>query len=221
MSSLALLVQIAGSSSWCLWTQGPTVLAAAEIGLSAETLCACGASSVQVEALLNTIRAASQERFAIASTRSAVASAARVLVVIEAQLASDPLNQSLRSQRAAAESALSTAKDAHEHAKTTRRQSAMNDLGPSQSEALFRLIRNGSMRAPLAIKVGAWTPLMSKRIEAALIAEQRSLAAIASMPEGAANLLAEVRADPAVVAAAQSLSTNLSAIRAVFEACQN
>lgn len=221
LPSLAILAPIAGGSSSCLWTQGPTVQAAAEIGLSADTLCACGASSVQVESLLNTIRAATQERSAIASTRSAVASAARALGVIEAQLAGDPLNQALRNQRSAAESELAAAREAHEQAKSVLRDAAMASLTPVQSDTLLRLIHNGSMRAPLAIKAGAWTPLMSRRIEAALIAEQRMLAAIAVMPEGATELLAEVRADSAVVAAAQSLSNNLSAVRAVFQACLN
>lgn len=200
---------------------GPTVRATADVGISAETLCACGASAAQVEQVLARVQAASSERAGMASARTALAAAARALSMLDAQVQSDPLNLDFQQQRDAAEALLQSRQASLEQARETLRQAATVDLTPAQAEALSRLIRQGGMRAPTAFRAGNWTPEQRKLIEIALVAEQRAQSDVTSLPDEVTQLLAESRADTAVMIAAQSLSANLPQFQAVFSSWQN
>src|SRR4051812_32994570 len=81
---------------------GPTVSAAIDIGLSADTPCACGVAPAEVQQLLSALQAASSQRAAVTDARNALAAAVRSLAQIDNQLRSDPQNGTLLQQRQSA-----------------------------------------------------------------------------------------------------------------------
>src|SRR5438552_1878168 len=87
----ATICTFSGTRSWA----GPTVDAAVGVGLTAESLCACGTTVAEVEGVLANLRQAASERAAVSSAQATVGEAARSLALIESQLAADPLNTSL------------------------------------------------------------------------------------------------------------------------------
>lgn len=200
---------------------GPTVRAAADVGITADTLCASGISVSQAEQVLARVQAATAERASLAIARTAYAAAARELSALHAQIQADPLNLDLQQLRDSAEALVLSRQASLDNAREALRQAVTTDLQPAQAETLTRLVCQGSMRAPTSLRAGNWTSEQRKLIEIALVAEQRAQSDVTSLPAEVAQLLAEARADAAVLIAAQSLSANLSQFRAVFSSWQN
>jgi hypothetical protein len=200
---------------------GPTVRAAGEVGITAETLAACGLSATEVQQVLGNVQGATAERAGLASARTSLAAASRGLADIDAQLQSDPLNTTLLEQRTAAAAQLDSARAAFDQAKGALRDAAATGLSSGTVAAFGHCVLQAGLRVPVAMRVVEWTPEQRQAIEAALVAEDRAAANVAPMPQEAAELLAQVRANASVVAAGQAVTNNLAQFQTIFSSWQN
>lgn len=183
-----------------------------------EGLAIAQVSPAQVTAVLSRVNAATPLVQAMAAAQSALDQGSAALTMART-LANDHAPDGAAAV-SAAEAQLAAAGLAWTSARAALFSEATADL-PQPAAAMVGVYASGlHTHVPAELRAVAREPAQWTAIQAALRAEARAARLQTELAEAHAALLASVRADPAVQAAAVSLASSLPALKAALEAPQ-
>jgi len=195
---------------------GPIVDASCEVGLTPVTLAVSGATAAEATGVLQAIAASTSERTALTSAKAEVDAALVSVSQARAALDIDPGQPDASAALANAVSALGQAQSGVLAARQQLLAAATTGLSTQVKSNLASCAARTGRRVPPEFLVSTVNAASFDALEGAVLSEQRGISSDLSAAE--VQLLAQVRAESAVIAAVQGVQSNLSAITAAFNA---
>lgn len=195
-----------------------TVRLVIQVGLGPEALAAAGVTAQESADLLARVEQDPSIRAAfIAATEERGSAHTAAAAAIEAARA-DPGNESLRRVAVAAAASTAAAQQAVTQAASGVVAVAVAGLPEVAATRLATYRQTRIYRVPAAMWAASQAADEWEGLELALIAERRAQRLNVTVPESAAQLLAQCRAQAQVVQAQQNIDASIVAIQAVFAA---
>lgn len=226
-SVLALHAGVAGSTAGSL---APAAMIAAGVvpdeatllaksvvvacGFDASTLAAAGLTIPDVESLISRVAQAPEQCSGFLALKAAVDAAGGSLAAAR-QAAADG-NSAIAEQIPALAASLESAVTALETARSTVRETAMSGMPSGQRSALDHVDAARQWKVPVEFKIVARTAEEWSEIEQAVRREARCIRVGQTIEPEHASLLASIRSESAVVAAASAVGQQRAAIEAVL-----
>lgn len=189
---------------------------AADLGVTPHSMIVAGATPAQAEAILAALDGASDLRAQLDARRADAHQAAEAATLL-AEAASMTENEEVHASYAAALAELEAIQSEVSALRTTLRNQVTSGLTSEQLQRLAAWRDAGPRRVPYEFRVAVRTAESWQAIERALRAEARAIRRGEDLDLDHAQTLLLVRSEPAVQVAAASLSTQWTAMNAVFE----
>lgn len=193
-----------------------TLAAAADAGITAESMVVAGATPEAASAALSNIAAATDAVAQLAAARAVVDGACEALAAAEADLLARPGDPSSLAARDAAASALAAARGSLESARAEVRSLALAGAPSGIGAALTTYLAGEGKGVPPEFRAEPRTPEQWSAIEVALRAEARAARIGGETGASEAALLLSVRSSAAVSEARARIDAGLSAMATVF-----
>jgi hypothetical protein len=213
--SQAALILVLGLSAGVVCAE-PIPALTPWLGLLPPAVAAGGADQGQVRLVLDRLVSEQDLQQQLAAARADAESAAQQLANLSSQREADPTNTAVLAEWIAARTHVRDCTQAVQAGSAALLAAALSVLPSSQAGRISTAIAAGAYHIPSEMRVLVRTDQEWKELETAVAEEQSDLETGQPIPEAVANLLAQVRADPSVVAARAALDANLTAIEAVF-----
>lgn len=215
---LAALLIHSGSNPMLLPREvdAETVRVVMQIGLGPRALAAAGVSAEEAASLLTRVDQDPSTRAAYVTAADNLSSARTALAAAIEAARSDPASQSLRQAATAAAASVASARQSLTQAASGLVSVAVAGLPDGAATRLAVCRQTRHHRVPPALWTASLSAAEWDRLELALIAERRAQRLNVAVPEDAAQLLAQCRAQPQVVQAQQNIDASLAAIESTF-----
>jgi hypothetical protein len=188
----------------------------ADAGLCPEALAASGCHSA-TQGILDTLVAADEHAVALAQKRQQLLEASTSVRDLAAALSLDPESEQLQTQYASALAQQATILQQIAQAQGDLRDLVGEELSPEQAAQLVVWRGSEGRSVPPQFRVAERSGAEWDAIEHALIAERRAQRLGETLAAEHAAVLADVRGEVEVIAAANSLELNLPAVQTAFE----
>jgi hypothetical protein len=183
------------------------------IGLTPEVLLASGLTPTDGGVLAARIRDAADQRAQLDAAEGALAVATQQVSTAESQLTTNPSNPTAVSAAQDARARVRAARETLRNAKSAVFAAATAGLS-AETVAAIKTCRAASGRhVPAEFMAAHCDATAWPAIESAVVAEQRAVQRGEAVPDPAASLLQQIRAQPAVMQAAQAIANQLGAMR--------
>lgn len=192
---------------------GPSAEIACEVGVTPTALAVAGASPADAQAVLQAIGTATAERTALTAARAAVDSAISAVDQARAALDTAPGDPDLAAAYASTVDGLNQAQATVAAARQQLVAAALAGLSADVRGRVQTCVARTGRRVPREFLVSAVSAAQFEALEGAVLSEERGAA---DLTASESQLLAEVRAEPAVIAARASISSSLAPITAIF-----
>jgi len=191
---------------------------AAEIGITPESVVIAGCNPQQTTIILTRLAEAQALRDELHARRLMAGQLVMSLSTLAQQLANASQDQQILDQYQAANQQLQLVKSQIQQIRVTLFQTAMQGLPADTVQAIHVYRAAAVVSVPAAMRVRERTKRQWKAIAHAIRAEKRAQRLDRPLAAGPAQLLANVRQDPAVTQAQFKLDTNLANIKVIFDA---
>jgi len=190
---------------------------AMEIGLTPEALIVADFLPQEARTIVMRLEGATAQRTALAETHAALSAQVHLVTSLREQANTNPGDGELRQDLAEAESQLTAVREALATAQQALRDVVLNGFA-QQDVARLTVYRDGvPFKTPPEYRVGDRSDAEWLAIEAALRAEARATRRGEALEAAHAQLLAGLRADPDVQAAAQRLAQGTELMESAFD----
>lgn len=189
---------------------------AAELGITPESMVVGGFEIGAATTVLSRIEAAEAARQALVAQYQLIDAAAAQVTQLAEALFDTAADEQLLAQHEAALQQLVAAQHQFTQLRSNFFANVMDGFPPQHVQRLIVWRSGASHRVPPEFRVADRPAQQWKAIKRALRAERRAIRLGQELAQEHAQLLAEVRSDPALAEAANNLTANLDVMKALF-----